>query len=362
MSRTRWLLPFLACTRALYGQDQSDLPRLKARADSLAREWRRANAVANAIDSLERTRALAGRDTIRVGALTIVTNPSPLPLREAAGRAWPVIDSVYGDDARQLAHRPYAIVAVDPDTTVERPPRHSGIEVPWDQGVASLTQLLLSSVPVAPADTALQSWLGGPLRPLADPDAQWARVYIELVTAPSHASRRCLIGDIGGCRDALDLAEHGDALLRWYPSPPERQAVVLKSSAYFDRGAQLATLQTCAHGSDSACTRLLRSLPPGGLPGPLTYDARATLIHVALQRGGRAAYHRLVTSAGLSIADRLALTGPVTVDSLLSLWRARILAARPAPGALPPLGIWIALGWAALFAACGLWSSRWRGN
>src|SRR5205823_9472347 len=261
MSRTRWLLPFLACTRALYGQDQSDLPRLKARADSLAREWRRANAVANAIDSLERTRALAGRDTIRVGALTIVTNPSPLPLREAAGRAWPVIDSVYGDDARQLAHRPYAIVAVDPDTTVERPPRHSGIEVPWDQGVASLTQLLLSSVPVAPADTALQSWLGGPLRPLADPDAQWARVYIELVTAPSHASRRCLIGDIGGCRDALDLAEHGDALLRWYPSPPERQAVVLKSSAYFDRGAQLATLQTCAHGSDSACTRLLRCLP-----------------------------------------------------------------------------------------------------
>src|SRR5947207_4396150 len=120
MSRTCWLFPLLACTRALPGQD---LPRVQARADSLAREWRRANAVANAIDSLERTRALAGRDTIRVGALTIVTNPSPLPLREAAGRAWPVIDSVYGDDARQLAHRPYAIVAVDPDTTVERPPR-----------------------------------------------------------------------------------------------------------------------------------------------------------------------------------------------------------------------------------------------
>src|SRR2546423_231270 len=163
MSSTRWLLPLLAGMRALSGQD---LPRLQARADSLAREWRRANAVADAIDSLERTRALAGRDTIRVGALTIVTNPSPLPLREAASRAWRSIDSVYGDEARQLEHRPYAIVAVDPDTTVERPPRHTGIEIPWDQDVASLTRLLLSNPPVTPADSALQSWLGGPLRPL----------------------------------------------------------------------------------------------------------------------------------------------------------------------------------------------------
>src|SRR5436190_10255188 len=124
MSRTWWLFALLACTRALQGQD---LPRLQARADSLAREWRHATAVADAIDSLERTRAPSGRDTIRVGALTIVTNPSPLPLREAAVRAWPVIDSLYGEEARQLAQRPYLVAAVDPDTTVEPPPTHRGI-------------------------------------------------------------------------------------------------------------------------------------------------------------------------------------------------------------------------------------------
>jgi hypothetical protein len=359
MSRTRWLVPLLACTRALYGQD---LPRLEARADSLAREWRRANAVADALDSLERTRALAGRDTIRVGALTIITNPSPLPLREAASRAWHLIDSVYGDDARQLEHRPYAIVGVDPDTTVERPARHTGIAVPWDQDVASLTLLLISNPPVAPADSALQSWLGGPLRPLVDADPRQAGVYVQLVTAPSQASRRCLTGDLGGCRDALDLFENGDPLLHWYPSARERRFVVLKSAAYFDRDAQARTLQACVNRSDSACTQLLRSLPPGALPRPLPYDARATLIDVALQQGGRAAYHRLVASAGRSIADRLALAGGVAVDSLLSLWRTRILAARPVPVSLPPLGIWIALGWTAVFAACGLGSSRWRGN
>src|SRR6266508_5206397 len=124
MCSSHWLLLLLSlvCSPTLHGQD---LPRLQARSDSLAREWRRANAVANAVDSLERERALAGRDTIRVGALTIITNPSPLPLRLAAARAWPVIDSLYGSEAQSLARRSYVIVALDPDTTIERPRRRT---------------------------------------------------------------------------------------------------------------------------------------------------------------------------------------------------------------------------------------------
>jgi hypothetical protein len=360
MSRAGWLLPLLACARALSGQG---LPRLQARADSLAREWRRANAVADAIDSLERARVFVGHDTIRVGALTIVTNPSPLPLHAAAARAWPLIDSVYGDDARQLEERPYAIVPVDPDTTVERPPWHNGTEIPWDQDVTSLTLLLLSTVPIAPADTALQGWLGGPVRPLIHADLERADVYVRLVTAPSEASRRCLMGDIGACRDALDLFVRGDPVARWYPSARERRSLVLKTfTPYWSVGAQVSMFRACDQGSDSACTALLRSLPPGGLPRPLTYDARATLVNIALQLGGRAAYHRLVASASRSIADRLALAGGVGVDTLLSRWRARILMARPTPVSLPPFGIWIALGWTALFAVCGLRSSRWRAS
>src|SRR2546421_516625 len=332
-----------------------------ARADSLAREWRHATAVADAIDSLERARVFVGRDTIRVGALTIVTNASPLPLREAAARAWPLIDSVYGDDARQLEERPYVIVPVDPDTSVERPPWHSDTEIPWDQDVTSLTLLLLSTVPIAPADTALQGWLGGPVRPLIHADLERADVYVRLVTAPSEASRRCLIGDIGACRDALDLFGRGDRLTRWYPSARERRSLLKTFTPYyFDRGAQQPMLRACAEGSDSACTELLRSLPPDALPRPLTYDARATLVGDALRLGGRAAYHRLVASAGLPIADRLAAAGGIAIDPLLAQWRAEILAARPVPVSLPPRGIWIALGWTILFAFCGLRSSRWR--
>src|ERR1051325_1403717 len=289
MCRKRWVLLVLglSCARALTGQD---LPRLEARADSLAREWRRATAVADAIDSLERARVFAGHDTIRVGALTIVTNASPLPLRAAAARAWPLIDSVYGDAARQLQDRPYVIVPVNPDTTIERPVWHNGTEIPWDQDVVSLTLLLLSTVPIAPADTALQGWLGGPVRPIIRADVERADVYVRLVTAPSEASRRCLIGDIGACRDALDLLGRGDRLARGYPSARERRSLLNTFTPYyFDRGTQQPMLRACAEGNDSACTELLRSLPPGALPRPLTYDARATLVADALRLGGRVA-------------------------------------------------------------------------
>src|SRR5438309_1064763 len=75
------LLVVLACPSPLGAQD-STLVRLRHRADSLAREWRQADAVADLVDSLERERATSWKDTIRVGALRILANPSPLPLRE----------------------------------------------------------------------------------------------------------------------------------------------------------------------------------------------------------------------------------------------------------------------------------------
>src|SRR5438552_3554840 len=205
--------------------------RLQVRADSLLREWRRANALADMVDSLNHARA-GGTDTISVGALRIVTIPSPDPV---------------------------------------------------DQ---------------------------------------------------------------------------------WHPSAAERRALVSRSFAeyfsYSDHGARKPALQSCRAGSDSACTELLRSLPAGVLPRPLTYDARAALVHVALRLGGREAYHRLVGTPGAPIADRLAGAAGVSVDSLVAQRRSEILAARPAPVTLPPWGPWAALGWTAVFAVCALRSSRWR--
>jgi hypothetical protein len=98
------------------------------------------------------------------------------------------------------------------------------------------------------------------------------------------------------------------------------------------------------------------------VPRPLGLDARETLLHLALRLGGREAYHRLMAAADQPMADRLASAAGVTTDSLLTRWRAAVLAARPAPLALPSSGVWMGLGWALFFAACGLRSSRWRAS
>ncbi len=362
MCSGRWALALLAASVGTLSAQ--DVPRLQARADSLLREWRRASAVADMVDSLNHARAAGGTDTISVGALRIVTNPSPARLREAAARAWPVIDSLYGSEARQLEQHPYLIAPYDPDTTSPKPMRRGAIQVPWDKDVASLAMLLLTTVPIGRPDAALQNWLGGSVVPIIHPVQARAAVYVQLVTAPSQAARSCFLGVIGDCRNALALGESPDPLQQWYPSAGERRALVFRSFAeyfgYSDHGARKPTLQLCGAGSDSACTELLRSLPPGVLPRPLTYDAHAALVHIALRLGGREAYHRLVATPGAPIADRLAGAAGVSVDSLVAQWRSEILAARPAPVTLPPWGPWAALGWTAVFAVCALRSSRWR--
>jgi hypothetical protein len=339
--------------------EQERLENLRGRADSLLREWRRANAIADLGDSVEHARAGAGSDTISVGALRVITNPSPVPLREAAARAWAVIDSTYGAEARQLEHRPLFIRAVDPDTTVERPVFRSALVVPWDLDAKALALLLLARVQPPPADPAFKAWLGDLVRPLLHPERYRARVYVELVTAPSQAARSCFLGDIESCRHALDLVDSPDVFLHWYRSPEERRVVVSRSLPSLSRGAHGRTFQACAAGGDSACIELLRSVPEQALPRPGTRNARETLVHLALRLGGRDAYGRLARP-GAPVADRFAAAAGVPIDTLVTRWRAEIIAARPVPVTLPPWGLWIAIGWTALFAACGLRSSRWH--
>jgi hypothetical protein len=335
--------------------------RLKARADSLVREWRQASTFADVVDSLERKRAGEGRDTIAVGALRIVTNPSPLPIQQAAARAWPIIDSLYGTVAADLAKRPYLIRALDPDTAVPRSAFHVGLEVPWDLDEASVVTLLLTNVPMTPPDRVLGDWMGAPLRPAVRSQHDRATVYVQLVTAPSDASRRCFLGEIARCIDALGLGDATRELERWYPSPGERRALVTRAFAeFFNHGATAAPFRGCASGSDTDCTELLRGLPGNALPKPLGYEARATLAHVALRLGGRDAYRRLLANPSDPLPARLAAAAGMPLDSLVDRWRGDMMASRPATVLLPAWAFAVALAWTAFFAGCGLWSTRWR--
>src|SRR2546421_9916756 len=243
---TRLCLLTMVIALAAGGLAGQSVERLQSRADSLLREWRRASAVADMVDSLNHARAAGGTDTISVGALRIVTNPSPARLREAAARAWPVIDSLYGTEARQLEQRPYLIAPYDPDTTSPKPTLRGAIQVPWDQDVTSLAMILLTNVPIGQPDAALHNWLGGLVVPIVRPEQARAAVYVQLVTAPSQAARSCFLGVMNDCRNALGLAESPDPLRQWYPTGGGRRALVRRSFAeyfgYFDHGARKPTL------------------------------------------------------------------------------------------------------------------------
>jgi hypothetical protein len=289
----------------------------------------------------------------------ILVNPSPLPLARAAARAWPQIERFYGSAAQALARHPLVIEAVDPDTT--EPPRSSGaLQIYWDMDENQLTRILIGLADLSDVDPALRDWLGGGVNPGLDSDRRRAQVYVDLVTAPSQAVRRCFVGDRTACRDALSLANAPDMLTRWY-GPEERRLLVTEQYAeLLDKGARAPQFRSCATGSDSACLDLLESLPPGSLIRPLDYPAQFSLLETAVSLGGPETFHRLFAAPPGPMGARLAAAARVSEDSLVARWRADILAARPKPVPLPPWGLWVALGWMAVFMTCGLGSSRWR--
>jgi hypothetical protein len=344
----------------LHGQD-SLIARLRRQADSLLSAWRDAQKLAAVADSLEQVRATAGSDTIAVGGLRIIANPSPLPLEEAAERAWPVIDSLYGSAAEDLRRYPYIFRAVDPDSSVRRTVLHVGVELPWNLDVRATTTVLLTTVTAPHFDPALADWLGTALRPTLRPESERAAVFVQLVTAPSEAVRSCFLGDLARCKDVLQVGDSTGFLARWYVTPAEREALVTESFAdYFARGATAPSLQRCRQHRDDACTALLQSLPPGSLPRPLGHTARLVLVREALRAGGRDAYRRLVTSPNAAIETRLSSAAGAEIDSLVAVWRNDVLAARPRPLALPWWASFAAIGWTAFFGFCALRSSRWR--
>ena len=354
------LVLLVGLTTPALAQDTT-LKTLRHRADSLAAEWRRADVLARLADSLERERATGGRDTIAVGALRIIANRSPLPLREAAARSWVVVDSLYGPAAQRLADHPYFILAVDPDTAARRPVLRVGFEVAWNLSVEDLTSLLLANIPLAPPDRELETWLGAPLRPRLESTRDFERLYVRLVTAPSQSARLCFLGDIPSCMSVLDLDDSDSSYLQWYASPAERRAVLMRSFAdYFNRPATAATWRQCTLGRDTDCVQLLRTLPHGVIPPPLGTDAHRLLAHVALRIGGRDAYGRLLADSSVALGERLAAAASLRLDTLVSRWRAEVVAARPAVVTVPRWGVPAVLGWIVLLVGCGLRSSRWR--
>ncbi|PYO92032.1 MAG: hypothetical protein DMD62_14225 [Gemmatimonadetes bacterium] len=339
-------------------QDPAALQRRLAQVDALRH---RASVVAARGDSARQEQL----DTIRAGALVILARRLDADrVRRGAEIAWRQLDSLYGDEAATLAARPmmFWFVQRDGHPLPVYVTEYQPVLGDSSSTAADIARQLISGAATVlrqNADTALADWFGPLLFPMSPSPAEVARIYVELVTAPSAAVRRCYQSppDAASCRAALGLLDGGDRVTLWFDAD-ERRALVAKMSA-MDRAGQRAESDACLLGqSDENCIAVLHAA--SYLEPPLSVEARHSFARAALLAGGRGAYGRLVRGAGRPVSQRFAAAAGISADSLVLRWRAAILAGRPKTVTLATASGWMALGWAIAFGLVALRSTRWR--
>ena len=360
MRAVGWTVLLAVCVvRGAWGQD---VPGLRARADSLALAWDRARLVADLKDSARRGGLPPNMERVAAGAFTILADPSRLPLGAAARDAWHQLDAFYGTAAATLADRPLVLRVLTAKQTRQPGRGERWVLATDDLDAAELTALLVRNAPLARPDVALQGWLGAPLVPPRDTTRERATVYVDLVTSRASIGRRCFAGDIAACRMALGLSPTDRPVRDWWTAADRRALVPdLLGDYYLVEATRRSAAAACVRdGVDSACIPILESIPRAALPRPVGPQARITLAQLALQRGGRESYARLLGDSLAGFADRLAAASGMTPDALITAWHGAIIASRPTRVTLPWLTAVVVLGWVGVFVTCALSSSRWR--
>jgi hypothetical protein len=289
---------------------QESLVRIQARIDSLAPLVEQAEVEA-AVARSERLAADAqaewtGRalDTLRVADMTIVTP------RADVDEARALFDEVWTERFAGLASRSLSTATLTYQTVtyvVERFPvtgREHQVVVPrWASRATAKVRVrdaISAAITVDLAETAVGRWSSGnPFAPFES-----ARVYREMRLGPSIAGRRCMDGDTASCATALGLG-------------------------------------TDAVGGESDV-------------------ARATLVGLALERGGPGAWTRFLEDPAMPPADALTHAAGVSVGTLISEWQARVLAGRQETHAGLGGTSAIAFLWILFFALFATRSTRWR--
>jgi hypothetical protein len=233
--------------------------------------------------------------------------------------------------------------------------------VPWDRSVNELADLLRINVPMPRVDRAFYVWSGDELRPSIHGSRQdLEQSYVSLVTSHYRVGRDCFVGSIASCRSVLGLDTPVDPA-RVFQTPAEQREVLKEIVVGYLESETRAGLTACSSGNDSACAELLTRLARADrLSRPVGNIARQSLARTALVLGGREAYARLMSDSTAPIPLRLAAAAGLPLDSLLRVWHASVIAARPRPVAVPAFGALAGLGWIAVFGLCALRSSRWR--
>jgi hypothetical protein len=164
-------------------------------------------------------------------------------------------------------------------------------------------------------DDAMRTRLGGDARswaphrlwPGSDDRAAHAGIFRELAAGDAPEGRKCLNGDNAACMQIAGISEQA-----------RRMNV---------------------RGSESV---------------------RRSVLRAALRAGGEGAYSRFASDSASSVVRLLEAASGLTGDSLISVWRAQVIAARPVPVSTPARTVMMAIAWGTVLCAISLRSSRWR--
>ena len=375
MSDTRWSVDGAGCMAALalllspalvHGQTLSDL---EARVRRLEQRAAALSAKEDSVMATERAQWAGSLVSITDGGFRILAPAEMAGSARAAARlASTTLATAFGDSIVQFIRKEQFLVfpevVLDSAHSELRMVRGLGTAVlaPEGDGGRQLAMNLMGQVHQAlwqRFDPALREWLGAPLPPTLEPARIAGNSYVDLVTSASPPAGDCFRGSMEACGQALGLERPADPALTWY-SERGRRELVGRLSQLLRTGASAGQFASCVHGrSDQDCQTLLRR-ESQVIPPPLNPQARATVLRLALARGGPEALTRLLQSPSDLIARRLADAAGQESAALLQQWHRHILAAKPLPTTLTLPQAWATMMWAGVLVLVALRSSRWR--
>jgi hypothetical protein len=369
--RLGWSRAALTVVVALFGaspvraQTQAEY---RAKIRALLPTWHAIERARARADSA-RMRALP-KDTVVAGVVTVLVEPSLKPLvAQAATQADARLRAAFGSTAVRVQSRVFVVAArsqgVDTSRSVTVAQVGTNGRASLDQwayrtvdGIANT--LVSDGAAVVGADLGpdFGRWLGSTFPVDTNPTNTWVGVRVDLVTSSFEVAHACYAGDTSACARALGVAGENDPVTQWL-NARERRAMVRRVQYAVRTGGETLYHQCVVSGDDSACTAVLHLMPPRSFGPLLGFDARQSLVRLAMTMGGPDAMARMA-AAGTTRQQQLAAAAGIPTDSLIGLWRARVLEARAAN---PSINVGLALTslvWAAICGALALGSSRWR--
>jgi hypothetical protein len=301
-------------------------------------------------------------DTVMMGPLRLLVRPERRAyVAEVATMAWDTVVTELGAGTALIPETPLFVrFAGDeryrfPEGLGQYLVRYAGdTEV-----AASYLARFVMRVTWESIDVVLRQWIRSPSRyaPLTEIPAEV--VYVELVTAPWLAVKQCHAGDVDACARVLGLETAADTASLWYTAEEQRRAITGRGAGWWMDIRTSPDYIGCIEGDDAACAAFLnRNLWMIG--HPLSANARESFLRVALELGGESALTRLARSQGQPLGSRLAVAAGIPRDSLIVVWRERILAAAPEQVVMTGPTGGTALLWVVLLAFFAMRSTRWR--